>query len=248
MLQSLSDADQELIAGYVLGDLDEEELRQFEHLSQHNPQVQQEVRSLQLSLQLMPHALPKVPAPAALQQKILDAQTSPAPIAPIAIRRSFPWSRVLAGIAILTALLLSADNFRLRRQLSLAQRPDSEVDRVAVLLQQPNSRLVALEGQGLDAAGTLLFTPGQWQEVIVSLGNLPPLPADQVYRMWLTLANGQTLFCGEFNTDPEGSVFVRLTPPVTPPKGVKATGIFVTVDAETTPPQPTGERVMSGQI
>lgn len=246
MLQSLSEADQELIAGYVLGDLDEEESRQFEHLLQHHPQVQQEVRSLQLSLQLMPHALPKVPAPASLQQKILETQAFPSAIAPVSIRR-FPWSRVLAGIAILTALLLSADNLRLRRQLSLAQRPDPEIDRVATILQQPNSRLVALEGQN-SAAGTLLFTPGQWQEVIVSLGNLPPLPPEQIYRMWLTLANGQTLFCGEFNTGPEGSVFVRLTPPVTPPKGVKATGIFVTVDAEATPPQPTGQPVMSGQI
>jgi Anti-sigma-K factor rskA len=127
----------------------------------------------------------------------------------------------------------------------VAQRTES--DRVAAILQRPTSRLVALKGEK-DAAGTLLFTPGKWQEVVVSLGNLPPLPPDQIYRMWLTLANGNTIACGEFNTNAEGSVFVKLTPPELPPKGVKATGIYVTVDGVNAPLNPGGDRVMSGAI
>ncbi len=129
---------------------------------------------------------------------------------------SIGWGKILAGLAILLALLLGADNFRLRQALSFAQQ--TEGDRVAAILQRPNSRLVALKGK--KAAGTLLFTPGKWQEVVVSLGNLPPLPPDQVYRMWLTLANGQTLPCGDFKTDAKGSVFVKLTPPKTHLGGV----------------------------
>jgi Anti-sigma-K factor rskA len=93
-----------------------------------------------------------------------------------------------------------------------------------------------------------MFTPGKWQEVVVSLGNLPPLPPDQVYRMWLTLKNGQVLPCGEFKTTPEGTVFIRINPPKTPPTGVKATGVFVTVDAANAPLTPTGQQVMTGSI
>ncbi|MCU0565597.1 MAG: anti-sigma factor, partial [Oculatellaceae cyanobacterium Prado106] len=158
-------------------------------------------------------------------------------------------AKIIAGIAALGAILLGADNFRLRQALSVAQNPpDQQGDRVAAILQRPNSRLVALKGEANQAAGTLLFTPGQWQEVVVSLGNLPPLPPEQIYRMWLTLANGQTIACGEFNTNAAGSVFVKLNPPETPPKGVKATGIYVTIDGANSPLNPEGDRVMSGSI
>ncbi|NJL57010.1 anti-sigma factor, partial [bacterium] len=128
--------------------------------------------------------------------------------------------------------------------------PDNPAS-LANLLQQPNSRLVALQGEGhqtANAAGTLLFTPGQWQQVVVSLGDLPALPPEEIYRMWLTLENGQVIFCGEFNTDNQGNVFVELQPDEEVPKGVKATGIFVTVESVSAPPEPTGERVMAGVL
>jgi hypothetical protein len=192
--------------------------------------------------------------PLRLRDKILKANAlanaTPDPVEPVRRSPSIGWGKIIAGLAMLLALLLGADNFRLRQALSFAQQTETaptETARVAAILQRPNSRLVALKGEQ-DAAGTILFTPGKWQEVVVSLGNLPPLPPDQIYRMWLTLANGQTIPCGEFNTDTKGSVFVKLTPPQTPPKGVKATGIYVTVDGINTPLNPGGDRVMSGSI
>ena len=159
-----------------------------------------------------------------------------------------PWLALLAGFVALAALLLAADNLRLRNQLQLAQTANPE--KVAAILQQPNSRLITLTGEGstTDAAGTLLFTPGRWQEVVVSLGNLPPLPPEQIYRLWLALENGEVIYCGEFNTDSDGSVFVRFTPLETPPAGVKATELAVTIEAIADPPEPAGERVLGGAI
>jgi hypothetical protein len=149
-------------------------------------------------------------------------------------------------LVVITAGLLAADNLRLRHQLRLVQEINPE--RVAAILQQPNSRLIALTSQDSDAAGTLLFTPGRWQEVIVSLGNLPPLPPDQIYRMWLALENGEVIYCGEFNTEPDGSIFVRFTPPETPPEGVKATELFVTVNQVASELDASTERVLQGAI
>ena len=254
MSQPLSDDEQALAAGYVLGDLSVDEMAHVAALLQHKPEFTQEVNALQASLQLIPHALPKVEPPPQLQASILAAHAAslaPASSPSSSTRQAFPWSRIIAGIAGLATLLLSADNFRLRRQFSLAQNPDppeSDNQRVAAILQQPTSRLVALEGEDNAAAGTLLFTPGRWQEVVVSLGDLPPLPVDQVYRMWLTLANGEVIFCGEFNTNTDGAVFIRLTPPELPPQGVKATGIFVTADATSAPLTPTGPQFMVGEL
>jgi hypothetical protein len=244
---SPSAAEKELAAGYVLGDLGLEEIIQFEQLLQQRPDLLAEVKAMQVSFQLVPHALPKVTPPPQLLAKIMTANSATGVVSEQSLRRSLPWSKLIAGIALLTTLLLGIDNFGLRRQLNLARR--SPVEQVGSILQRPNSRLVTLKGEGSStAAGTVLFTPGQWQEVIISLGNLPPLPPARIYRMWLTLRNGETLFCGEFNTSSQGTVFIRLNPPKTPPKGVKATGIFVTVDSTATSPTTTGEKVMTGEI
>jgi anti-sigma factor RsiW len=276
-MTQLSMDDQSLIAGYVLGDLEPEEMAQVEQRIAEDTELLAEIHAMQVSLWMMPQGMPMMTPPPGLKDRILTANESAndavddtivaatgtpartpagmpadtpsrtsARTEPVLRSPTFPWAKILAGLALLSALLLGADNFRLRNALSVAQR--AETDRVAAILQRPNSRLVALKSSQGEAAGTLLFTPGKWQEVVVSLGNLPPLPPDQVYRMWLTLANDTTIPCGEFNTNAEGSVFVKLNPPQTPPKGVKATGIYVTVDRQDAPLNPAGDRVMSGSI
>ncbi|MEO1144928.1 MAG: anti-sigma factor [Cyanobacteria bacterium J06638_22] len=254
-----SEEEQQLATGYVLGDLTEEEATRLEALLTENPALIQEIHALQTSYALMPEALDLVEAPASLQERILVptpavAAPSAAVAAPSVATEAPPQRRsrrsrlawILTGLGAIATLLLLTDNLRLRNQLSLAQAASPE--RVADILRQPNSRLISLAGSDSDAAGTLLFTPGNWQEVIVSLGDLPPLPPDQIYHMWLGLENGDVIYCGEFRTGEDGSVFVRLTPLENPPEGVGATELYVTVDADSATPDPTGERVMEGVI
>jgi hypothetical protein len=252
MPEPLSEAEKLLAAGYVIGDLSDEELALVEQLSAQKPDFLQEVEVLQVSFNLLPNTLPQTAPPPSLENKVVTAyaaevfhaqQLLPQP------QRALQWARGVAIAATLISLGLAANNYWLRRQLQFAQSTKADQQRVAAILKQPKSRLVALQGEaGLAARGTLLFTAGQWQEVVLSLGDLPPLPPEQVYRLWLSLANDQVLFCGQFRTDDRGSVFIRLTPPKTPPKGVKAKGIFVTVDRAVNQPQPTGKRVLSGSI
>lgn len=240
MSQELSTEERELAAGYVLGDLTVEETTHLQQLIAQNPALLQELHALQASLELLPQALPQVEPPAHLRAAIV------APLATQPPRSPKRWLKWLVGMLGLAALALALDNLRLRQQLQLAQQVPP--NRVAAILQQPNSRLIALTGKTSNAAGTLLFTPGQWQEVIVSLGNLPALPPEQIYRMWLSLENGEVLYCGEFNTDADGAVFVKFRPPKTPPKGVKAKELFVTIDDSRATPNPAGEKVMQGVI
>jgi hypothetical protein len=158
--------------------------------------------------------------------------------------RTRSWAKILAALSIPALLLLAFDNMRLRRQFSLAQGDRNS--EVASILQQPQSRLVALQGN--DSAGTLLFTPGRWEQVVVSVTDLPPLPPDQIYRMWLTLDNGQLFFCGEFTTDDNGSVFITLNPTDRIPEGVKAQEVFVTQAATADPLEAIGEPIIVGEI
>lgn len=263
---AISEDDLILVEDYVLGELSPEAAAALERRVRSDQALRQELCALQATLRLLPQALPVLEAPPELRDRILTANTRrsnilaapPAPVPPVSAP-TIPWGKIAVGLAAALALLLGADNLRLRQAISdadqtnrdlLAQLDQNGGEVVANLLQRPTSRLVTLAGESdaANAAGTLLFTPGQWQQVVVSLGNLDPLPPGEIYRMWLTLENGQTIFCGEFNTDEQGNVFVELRPDEAVPQGVKATGIFVTVESATAPPEPTGERVMAGSI
>ncbi|MFG6107041.1 anti-sigma factor [Leptothoe sp. EHU-05/26/07-4] len=233
-----------LLSGYVLGDLTSEEVEQVEQLALDDPAVLKELHSLEASFELLPQGLTQISPPASLRERFFVPSKSleTAPVLPQG-SKGVIW-KILVGLAAIATLALATDNLRLRQQLA----QQLEEDRVAAILQQPNSRLIALTGNGTNAAGTLLFTPGNWQEVIVSLGDLPPLPPDEVYRMWLALENGTVIYCGEFDTGDDGSIFVRFTPNETPPEGVKTTELFVTIDGRQTDPDPSGVRVMTGAI
>jgi anti-sigma-K factor RskA len=259
MTQTLTEFEQLLAAGYVLGDLDPEEQQQFEQQLSHSPALQAEVKALQASLRVLPLAQSILTPPAGLRDRVMAASSletreasqpaqaaGPRPVSPRSA--GLAWPKIIAAFTSLAVLILGFDNLRLRQALTVASRPDTEAVAVSTLMQRPNSRLVALRGTGNNAAGTLMFTPGKWQDVVVSLGNLPPLPPDQVYRMWLTLKNGQVISCGEFKTTDQGKVFIRLNPAQNPPPGVKATGVFVTIDAANAPLTPTGQRVITGNI
>ena len=250
----LTEEQQDLAAGYVLGDLSVEESLQFELQMQQSAALQTEVNALQASLVLTSQALPMVKPPARLREQILTKPLNPALNPESNVKSSLPqrvritWSKMIAGLGIFTTLLLGVYSIQLRQSLSVALQKD-KTGSTAAILQRPNSRLVALKGEGTTAAaGTLLFTPGKWQEVVVSLGNLPPLPPDQVYRMWLTLSDGNVLPCGSFNTDVQGSVFIKLNPPQSPSKANKAVGIFVTTAPVSAPLAPEGVRIMTGKI
>ncbi len=249
-----------LAAGYVLGDLDELETTEFELALATDPNLRAEVSALQIAFDKVPHGLPQIAPPPALKAKIIEsfavAKTVSNPtvdlpqlivVEPTLLtNKTFTWGRILAGIGLLIGGLLAFDNFNLRQQLQFAQQVNQQ--ELASILTQPKSRLLSLITQEDRVVGKVLFTPGNWQQVIVSAQNLPPLPVDRVYRMWLELANGQVIPCGEFNTNNRGSIFIKLNAKQNPPAGVKAKGVFVTIDLQGEPLEPTGKRIIQGTI
>jgi anti-sigma-K factor RskA len=251
---TLSDETKELAAGYVLDELEPSEIELVERMMLENPALRQEVRELQMVLGGLALDVPQLQPPTHLRAKVLQSseivgeaslKENRQVVAVPAKKRN--WSMVVAISALIAAAALLLDNLQLRQNLNFARQQTPE--RLANLLQRPNSKLVALTAQTTGASGgTVLFTPGKWQEVVVSVKNLPPLPADQVYRLWLSLNNQQTIYCGEFRTDGRGNASQSINPPQVPPPGTKATGLFVTVDRENAPVLPTGTRIISGEI
>ncbi|WP_373540235.1 anti-sigma factor domain-containing protein [Chamaesiphon sp.] len=243
---ALSDETKALAAGYVLDELELSEVAVFEQMMLADATLRQEVRELQMVLGGLNLDVPQLQPPPHLRAKVLQLADTNRELAAEPPKK-INWSRVISISALVAVTTLAIDNFRLRQDLSFARQQTPE--RVANLLQRPNSKLVALTAQtSRTSGGTVLFTPGKWQEVLISVKNLPPLSANQVYRLWLTLNNQQIIYCGDFRTDGRGNASQPLNPPQSPPVGTKATGLFVTVDLEDAPVSPTGTRVVSGEI
>lgn len=243
---ALSDETKELAAGYVLDELELCEVEAFERMMLADVTLRQEVRELQLVLGGLVLDVPELQPPTHLRAQVLQLADPNHELAVVSPKK-IDWSKIVAIFSIITTAVVLIDNLRLRQDLSFAQQKTPE--RVANLLQRPNSKLIALTNQTTGSSGgTVLFTPGKWQEVVISVKNLPPLPPKQVYRLWLTLNNQQIIYCGEFRTDQQGNASQPISPPQAPPLGTKATGLFVTVDLQNAPVLPTGSRVIAGEI
>jgi hypothetical protein len=257
MAQPLSEEAKDLAAGYVLGELDPDEEQQFRLLLKGNADLVQEVRSLSAVFRLLPQELEKVDPPNTLQARILAAHAGSAiaepdepgsvlerlPQRPRRLRSRTLWRTIAAGVTGLAFLGIGLDNWMLRQQLASNTRADAEA--IAALLQRPNTRLVGFNNPDTMPAGTVLFNPGKWDEVIVSLDNLPNLESGQTYRMWLELQDSTVIPCGEFTPNAEGLVLARLDPLQKPTPDNKAARVFVTAEFMSAPLQPQNEPILS---
>ena len=245
---------QELMAGYVLGNLTPEEAEELQLLLAAHPELGEEMHSLQDVLAAMPYALPEVQPAAAVRSRILadaqnqtaqhQAQHQPVPIRQRDRRQSMIlWS---GSVAAVLAVAMGLDNLNLRQQLSTTQAKISSQKDLIVMLQAPQTKLVTLKGmdQLSKAAGNVVITPGEAGAIVV-LQDLPSLPAGQTYNLW-AVANGQKVSAGNFIANPQGRVFVKV--PLTSATSDRVTNLVVTIEASPTPLSPQGPMVMTSSL
>lgn len=241
---------QELLAGYVLGDLSPEETQLLEQILPDHPELEGEIDRLQESLGLLPYHLAPLEPPAQLETAVLQAAEQSSGTRPnrgVASRKRTRGSRwrqwrtltEIGGGLIAASVIgfLGMDNLRLR------QRPAGVVQ----ILTQPNTRLVSLQGDqstAPQASGSLLFVPGQWQEVVITLKDLPSPPPGQVYRLWARFQDGKLILCGEFEPGADGTIVARLQTRDLPNPGSGLAEVFATVASPTTPLQPEGPQIL----
>ncbi len=210
-MTSLADQ-QNLAAGYVLGDLSLEESCLFEQLLTDNPNLQNEVAELQHSLEQVYGE--EISVPETLKSRILAASAQLLDLASNSIPTSesvpdlssaLPTSidararfrprftgaaaqRASSGLGIVAAIAviaLSIQNYSLKQQLQQIQ---------ASLIEQPDllaNETLALSLEPTDALQTgaveIIISPSQLTAQLKA-ANLPPLPAGQVYALWTVVA------------------------------------------------------------
>ena len=261
----------DLFAGYALGNLTPAEQAELAQLLQATPDLQQTLREYEAALAQLPQALdPQVPR-SDLEARILEAvHTAQASLPPEPNLVTAPrfnhryWWALGGAIAAGIWLLLGLDNLRLRQTLTLQtqalkatqqdlslandtiqdlQRQQDQAETVLTSLRDSQKSVYALEGTGdlATAAGSVVTLAGESKAILVA-HNLPPLPADQVYRFWADVETAEALmYCGEFTTqDNEPIQWSLPSVACTAP----AAQVLITIDPVTASTESGGELVM----
>lgn len=230
---------EELIAGYVLGDLCSEEAEEFIKLLTENPEIIQEVNRLQEVLGLIPYALPEVAPPQHLRSAIVEAVQAPVKSNPTQKLSAPMWSKIVGSVAAIFALTLGLDNYRLRQDLSNTKD-------VITVMRQPETHLFSVKGKDrvATASGSILMDFAT-DKAVIALQNLPTPPADQAYWLWAVVDDGKTIRCGQFNSGSGGKVLDKIsTPRGAYEHGAEVSRLLVTLESSQTPRQPSGQIVM----
>lgn len=246
---SLPDNWRSLLAGYVLNDLTEAETAQVQSWLAHDPEVAAELAALEASWQAIPEGLPPQSPPPPLRDRVLTAvsapSVSPAPaIAPAPpLRRParpgrWAWLGGLGWAATAVALIVVVvENQRLKQALIQSEA-------VVASFSQPNNRLYTLAGTEAQpqASGRLIVDP-EAATALIFTEDLPPLKADQEYRLW-AIADQAPLFCGQFN--PDADAFTEQWQLPTVACGAADVKMLITAESADAPPIPAGPLVLQG--
>lgn len=197
---------QELLAGYVLGDLNADEMALVQQWLVRYPEVAAALEDLEETWQTLPYGLPQQAPPPHLRQQVMASVQPVAPASRIerdSRRGPRPWMGwgLSAGWAATAVALVgvAVDNNRLRQE-------NQSAEAIVASFSQPSNRLYALAGTDAQpqASGRLVIDPASQSALIVTQ-NLPSLPSDQTYRLW-AIAGEQPTYCGQFNPDHDRSI------------------------------------------
>jgi anti-sigma-K factor RskA len=227
---------QELLAGFVMGDLSPEELSEVNALLESHPELEEEIDRLQFTLSLLPLALPETKPPVSLKASILKELGEPShdPVPPKKENLlRWWWGMGVVMVALLTGWAF--DGYYLRQ-------------RIASL--EANSTIVAtnqmLMLQGMDnnsrAWGVMTLEPRR-SRALLQIRNLQPIPNNLTYRLWVVDMNGKRIDCGELRPDANGKVnkeFPLLEPALK--------GATITLEPMERSPQPQNKTVMDSDV
>lgn len=222
----------ELLAGYVLGDLNPAEIAIVDRYLAEHPEEEFEVAQLMLSLDLLPLTLPPDSPPIALKQQIIQIAETESAVnimsidrAKIRSSRIKLWSTIIAGLGGLILGGLGWQNYHLNQELAtlknelintkLAHNQQNDLttqtyQSVVSLLEEPNNRFLPLKSMGKKpmGVGSLVMAP-QKSAAILTLQQVPPIPQHQVYRVWAIMGDNE-MACGDFLPDINGKVLMQL--------------------------------------
>jgi len=193
------------------------------------------------------------------RQRLLDAVTKERRVLAIAPRQAsrFNWPAALGWAAavgmFLVVIQLRRENYFLHESVNtlaaLTEQQTGDVanaKRVLDTLTAPESQTVTLVSSKNppQPQGKAFYLRSRSGLVFVA-NNLPQIPPDKIYELWLIPTNGAPIPAGLFKPDAKGNATVVNPPGL--PAGVEAKNFAVTLEAASGPHDaPQGTGVMQG--
>lgn len=237
----------EAVPLYALDALSGAEKRRLEeHLKNGCDICEPELRIFQETGARLPYALPNVPLPAELKEKIWDClQAEPAR----ATATRFNW------VPFAFAALLALFAIGLWRMNESVARRDQEIMALETQLEKqkreidwlrdPSVQLALLTG--LDPAsqskGKMLWNPSQSRGLFY-VNLLPPLSAEKAYQLWV-IGNQGPVSAGVFSPNKQGNAVITISKIEGTAQG--SLQFAVTIEPRGGVPQPTGSMVLAGK-
>ena len=259
---------EELLAGYVLGDLDPEEVIEMHKIILEHPEIVTKIDHFQETLAMLPLGLSETYPAKNLRDRIAaqaipitveNLSTAPLDpsidfvIDPLASTKRSPrrrniWKLATIGLSSIGAIALIAlgfDNYQMRQQIASNQIELQKHSATIAMLQGSDNRMISLKGMGAipAASGSVMIAPTE-KTAMISIQNLRQIPQENSYRLW-AIVDGKKVDCAQFRPDEQGKVFMKV------PLGSalkQSTTLIITIEPNKDMPEPTGEMVMKGEV
>lgn len=241
------------LALYALGSLTGDERTLLEKHLEECSACRRELEQLRGDMALMAISVGGPKPPARARQRLLNAVAREPRRSSVPARRA--WWMPVPWLAAAALALLAGWFWRQSDQLSqrVAQLDTQSAEQQAQLQQAREVVATLTATDALVVPVTAPNTPPQPQgkaiyvrdkaRLIFVASNLPALPAQKAYELWLIPVQGAPIPAGVFKPDSRGSAIV-VHPPL--PAGVQAKAFAITVEPEAGSSSPTMPIVMMG--
>jgi anti-sigma-K factor RskA len=259
---------EELLAGYVLGDLDPEEVIEMHKIILEHPEIVTKIDHFQETLAMLPLGLSETYPDNNLRDRIaaraipitvenlstapldlsIDSLNAPLETINRSPRRRNIWKLATIGLTSIGAIALIAlgfDNYQMRQQIASNQIELQKHSATIAMLQGSDNRMISLKGMGAipAASGSVMIAPTE-KTAMISIQNLRQIPQENSYRLW-AIVDGKKVDCAQFRPDEQGKVFIKV-PLASALK--QSTTLIITIEPNQDMPEPTGEMVMKGEV
>ena len=241
------------LALYALGVLQAAERAALEKHLTECADCRRELQQLRGDSALLAMSVPAERAPGRVRQRLMNAvaaesrATSP--------RQAWAWAIWIPSLAavalVLIAIILWRQDTNLRREMANLQgdysRQQEELRRaneVLATLIDPAAARFTLSAVNVPPRpqGKAIYARNRGSLIFLA-SNMPALPPQKAYELWLIPASGAPIPAGIFKPDTNGSATV-INPPL--PGNVEAKTFAITVEPESGSPAPTSQPMMVG--
>ena len=228
------------LALYAVGSLDLPERMALEAHLEECPACRRELEQLRGGFGLLSLAASGPKPPGRSRQRLLAAiAKEPRHLPALLQRRGFSW--MLGWIATAALVILSfglaVQNGALHRDLDnlkaryAKQGSDMQQAKevMATLLDPEAQRVTLVAAKNAPQPQGKAIYQRRSRSLIFLASNLPPLPAEKIYELWLIPTSGSPIAAGLFKPDSRGSAAI-VNPPL--PEGAEAKKFCVTLEPE----------------